>query len=158
MRKILLILLLPTLLSAQTSLPYEPQMDARDAFAQALASAKKSGKHLWIQLGQPDCPVCQRLYWFIAAHPQLSDPLHQHFIPLHIATSRQNIPLLRAWNSPQLEHGVPVILVIDAEGKTLNIAPSKNFTAQVGEFSETQLADYIRCWSPAASTATAPDK
>lgn len=154
MRVLLFSLLLPVLPITAETLPYSPEINARETFPTALAAAKSTGKHLWIQLGQADCPACQRLYWFIEAHPATATPLHQQFIPLHLATSRQNIPLLRAWNSPQLEHGVPVILILDGEGKILTIAPAKTFAAQVGEFSEAKLADFIKQWSPAAPAAT----
>jgi len=156
MRWLLFSLLLPTLLWTQEALTYTPEINARETYAAALETAQSSGKRLWVQIGQADCPACQRLYWFIEAHPETATPLHQHFIPLHIAASRQNIPLLRAWKSPQLEHGVPVILILDAEGNLLTVAPAKSFTAQVGEFSEAKLADFIKQWSPAAEPKPAP--
>jgi hypothetical protein len=156
MRSLLFALLLSPLIRAQDTLPYAPEVNALASYAAALEVAQTSGKHLWVQLGQADCPACQRLYWFIEAHPETATPLQQHFIPLHIATSRQNIPLLRRWNSPQLDHGVPVILILDAAGNLLTIAPAKTFSAQVGEFSEAKLADFLKQWAPSAKPQPPP--
>ncbi len=155
MRQYLAALLLatPSLAPAQDELPYAPEQDAKTAHAAALAKAKVENKHVWIQIGEPDCPACRRLHWFIEAHPETSEPLRRHFISLHVAISRQNIPLFRQWNSPQLEHGVPVILVLDAQGEILAISPAKAFAARVGEFSEEKIAAFIQRWAPGATQA-----
>lgn len=135
---------------AQEPSPYAPEIDAKPAHAQALARAEAEGRHLWVQIGEPSCPVCERLHWFIEAHPETSEALRRDFIPLHPAISRQNIPLFRQWGSPQLEHGVPVILILDAKGEILTLSPVKAFAAEGGEFSEALIAKFMRFWSPEA--------
>ena len=152
MRFLLAILCLPLLAPAQDEIPYHPETNAQASYTAALETAKAQKKHLWIQIGEPGCPACKRLYLFMAAHPGIAEPLDQHFIPLHLALSRENIPLFRAWDSPQLKHGIPVILILDADGKILTASPSSTFTASVGEFSETQITDFLRRWAPQSPT------
>lgn len=141
------------LAGAEEARPYAPEIDAKPAHARALQQAAAAGRHLWVQIGEPACPVCERLYWFIEAHPETSEPLRRNFIPLHPAISRQNIPLFRQWGSPQLEHGVPVILILDAQGQILTVSPVKAFAGEGGEFSEAKIAEFVRFWSPAAVKA-----
>jgi thioredoxin-related protein len=148
MRLILATLFLPLLTLARAEIPYQPETNALAAYAAALETAKAEGKHLWVQIGEPDCPACQRFYWFLEAHPETSGPLHKHFVPLHLALSRENIPLFRQWNSPHIKHGVPVILILDATGQILTLTTTKPFTASVGEFSETQIAAFLLKWAP----------
>ncbi len=134
--------------AAKEAGPYAPEADAKPAHAAALAQAKAEGRHVWVQIGETSCPVCERLHWFIQAHPETSEPLQRDFISLHPAISRQNIPLFRQWGSPQLEHGVPVILILDAEGQMLTLSPVKAFAAETGEFSVEKMAEFMRQWSP----------
>jgi hypothetical protein len=77
----------------------------------------------------------------------------QHFIPLHLAISRQNIPLFRAWDSPQLKHGVPVLLILDSDGNILTTTPANTFTASVGEFSEPKIIEFLGKWAPKPPSA-----
>jgi len=156
MRLLLAILLVPCLVPAQDEIPYTPEADARASYAAALKTAKAENKHLWIQIGEPGCPACKRLYLFMAAHPAISDTQEKNFISLHLAISRQNIPLFRAWDTPQLKHGIPVILILDAEGKILTTTPSGTFTATVGEFSEVKITDFLLKWAPKSAANSAP--
>lgn len=154
MRLFLAILLLSCLASAQDEIPYAPEADAKDNYASALKTAKAENKHLFIQIGEPGCPACQRLYLFMAAHPAVADTLEKHYLTLHLAISRQNIPLFRAWDSPQLKHGVPVLLILNPDGKVLATTPANIFTASVGEFSEPKILEFLEKWLPTpASTA-----
>jgi thioredoxin-related protein len=147
-RILLAVLFLPVLCLSQDEIPYLPDTNARAAYTSALKTAQSENKHLLIQIGEPGCPACKRLYLFMAAHPAISDSLEKNFITLHIAISRENIPLFRAWDSPQLKHGVPVILILDAQGKILATTPSSAFTASIGEFSEPKILGFLRLWSP----------
>ena len=79
MRLLLTITLLPLLALAQDEIPYTPEVDARTNYTAALQTAKTEKKHLYIQIGEPGCPACKRLYFFMAAHPAISDPMAQHF-------------------------------------------------------------------------------
>lgn len=148
MRLLLAILFLPYLVFSQDEIPYAPEADAKASYAAALKTAKAENKRLYIQIGKPGCPACKRLYLFMAAHPTISDALEKHYLPLHLDLSRNNIPLLRAWDAPQLKHGVPVIVILDAEGKILSTAPASTFTAAVGEFSEAKITEFLLKWAP----------
>ena len=94
----------------------------------------------------------------MAAHPAISDSLEKHYLPLHLAISRQNIPLFRAWDSHQLKHGVPVILILDPEGKILTTTPASVFTASAGEFSEPKIIEFLGQWAPKPPSPTPPPK
>ena len=144
--RLLFLVLLPALVWAQEEIPYQPERDAKASLAAALQSAKAGHKRVWVQIGEANCPACKRLYLFLEAHPSLADLLHQHFLPLHVGISRENIPLFREWGTPQLTHGVPVILILDGEGKILATAAAKTFTASVGEFSEATLLEFLHQW------------
>lgn len=148
MRLLLAILFLPYLVFSQDEIPYAPEADAKASYAAALKTAKAENKRLYIQIGKPGCPACKRLYLFMAAHPTISNALEKHYQPLHLDLSRNNIPLLRAWDAPQLKHGVPVIVILDAEGKILTTAPASTFTAAVGEFSEAKITEFLLKWAP----------
>lgn len=130
--------------------PYAPQTDAKTSYAAALNLARGHNKHLWVQISDLSCPLCERLHWFIESHPETSEPLRRDFIMLHPAIGRANIPLFRAWGSPHLQHGVPLILVLDAEGGILALSTVKSLTDASGDFSTKTIADFIKTWSPEA--------
>lgn len=153
MRLLLAITFIPLLALSQDEIPYTPEADAKASYTAALQTAKAENKHLYIQIGEPGCPACKRLYLFMAAHPAISDSLEKHYLPLHLAISRQNIPLFRAWDSPQLKHGVPVILILDPEGKILTTTPANVFTASAGEFSEPKIIEFLGKWAPKPPSA-----
>ena len=153
MRLLPAILFLPYLVFSQDEIPYAPEADAKASYAAALKTAKAENKRLYIQIGEPGCPACKRLYLFMAAHPAISDTLEKHYLPLHLAISRQNIPLFRAWNSPQLKHGVPVLLILDSDGNILTTTPANTFTASVGEFSEPKIIEFLGKWAPKPPSA-----
>lgn len=156
MRLLLAIALLPLFALAQDEIPYTPEADAKASYTLALETAKTENKHLWIQIGEPGCPACKRLYLFMAAHPSISDSLEKGYIPLHLDLSRQNIPLFRTWDSPQLKHGVPVILILDSSGTILATTPASIFTASVGEFSEAKIGEFLTKWAPKAAPQPKP--
>ena len=153
MRLLPAILFLPYLVFSQDEIPYAPEADAKASYAAALKTAKAENKRLYIQIGEPGCPACKRLYLFMAAHPAISDSLEKHYLPLHLDLSRQNIPLFRAWGSPQLKHGVPVLLILDSDGKILTTTPANTFTASVGEFSEPKIIEFLGKWAPKPPSA-----
>jgi hypothetical protein len=137
-----------TMAVAREPAPYEPNPNAAEALADATTSARENNRRVWVQISQAGCPACERLHWFLSAHPSTSELLDRHYEVVQVALSRQNIPLLRAWNSPQLTHGTPVILVIDPAGKlitTLTVAELKNGGT---EFTEEALEAHLKKWAP----------
>ena len=151
MKRLALVLLLGwTSAIAQEARPYEPQEDAQAAHTAALAQAQAEGRHVWVQISDATCPLCERLHWVIEAHPETSETLHRDFVALHPAIGRANIPLFRAWGSPQLELGVPVILVLDAKGAVLAVSPVKAFADEAGELAVGKIAAFLRDWTPEA--------
>lgn len=127
----------------------EPLQNGREAYAEALRKAAVEGKRLWIQLGKESCPVCERLSLFMGAHPSISDVMDESFIVLHLAPSRANIPLTREWGSPHLEHGLPVIVIVDQDGQKCVTAAASDFSSPVGEFSEERIVAFLTQWKAA---------
>lgn len=155
---LLLLGLTPAL--GQEARPYAPLADAQAAHAAALVEARRLDRHLWVQISDASCPLCERLHWVIEAHPETSEPLRRDFLVLHPAVGRANIPLFRAWGSPHLEQGVPLILILDAKGAVLTVNPVKAFADATGELDVEKIAAFMRQWTPAAvrERAAAPEK
>lgn len=124
------------LLPAQGDLPYDGDLDARQAFDEARALARNEKKFLMVTFGANWCPDCRSL------HRQLnSDVVRSYtadrflFVNVNVGKFNQNIELAQELGV-SLRMGVPVAIFFDPAGQVVGttnngeLEPSRHYTSR----------------------------
>ena len=134
---------------------YHPEADATKQIADAIAEAKKSGRHVMVQVGGQWCIWCMRLHKMIAADAQLTQAQNDSYVVVHLNYSpeNQNLKTLAELGYPQ-RFGFPVLVILDGDGKRLHTQDSAFL--EEGDFhSKAKVMKFFGQWSPkAVSPAT----
>ena len=100
---------------------YKPDEKAEAEIANAVVEAKRSGKHVLIQIGGNWCIWCARFHEFVKKDSQLDSLMNANYVVYHLNYSKENYnaKLLKKYNFPQ-RFGFPVFLILDGEGNLLH--------------------------------------
>lgn len=100
---------------------YNPQANAAADIASAVAKAKASKKHVFIQVGGNWCVWCIRFHDLVKATPELSTYLSDNYetVLLNWSPENKNEALMRKYNFPG-RFGFPVFLILDGDGKLIH--------------------------------------
>lgn len=138
-------------LAAQQQKPaiYNPSADAKTEIANAVAQAKASGKHVFIQVGGNWCGWCIRFHNQTTQDAQLDSAFNANFIrvKLNYSEENRNLPLLAEYGFPQ-RFGFPVFLVLNGDGKLIHTQNSAYLEEGKGH-SKAKILEFISHWGPA---------
>ena len=100
---------------------YKPDEKAETEIANAISEAKKTGKHVFIQIGGNWCIWCARFHEFVTKDAQLDSLMNANYVVYHLNYSKENYnaKLLTKYKFPQ-RFGFPVFLILDDDGKLLH--------------------------------------
>src|SRR5258705_4051889 len=100
---------------------YKPDEKAETEIANAVNEAKRSGKHVFIQIGGNWCIWCARFHEFVTKDTQLDSLMNANYVVYHLNYSKENynVKLLNKYKFPQ-RFGFPVFLILDEEGNLLH--------------------------------------
>lgn len=100
---------------------YKPGEKAEMEIANAINDARKSGKHVFIQIGGNWCIWCARFHEYVTKAGQLDSLMNANYVVYHLNYSKENYnaKLLAKYRFPQ-RFGFPVFLVLDADGNLLH--------------------------------------
>ena len=121
----MLVLLLPAFAAEQAAPAYQPvqQYDpnrdaARDIDA-AVAEAKRSGRHVLIEVGGQWCVWCHRLDDYLKRNRKLGTLLERNFVMVKVNYSPENENEEVLSRYPEVA-GYPHFFVLDSDGKLLH--------------------------------------
>ena len=129
---------------------YHPEADATQQIRDAVAEAKKSGRHVLVQIGGQWCIWCIRLHKMIAADPELLKAMNDNYVVVHLNYSQENKneKTLAELGHPE-RFGFPVLVILDADGKRLHTQNSAYL--EEGSFhSKDKVMRFFDHWSPKA--------
>ncbi len=111
----------------------------------ALAKAKAENKRVLVQFGGNWCVFCQALDELIERDPTLK-ALHQQYVAIHVDAANAE-DMNQRYGKP-FDHGFPVLLVFDADGKHLHTQPSTVFQlpTAVGH-DPAGVAAFLKTWA-----------
>jgi thioredoxin-related protein len=100
---------------------YNPEEKAETEIANAISEAKKSGKHVFIQIGGNWCIWCARFHEYVTKDAQLDSLMNANYVVYHLNYSKENnnAKLLTKYKFPQ-RFGFPVFLILDRDGNLLH--------------------------------------
>lgn len=104
---------------------YKPEENAKDKIEESIKEAKKSGKHVLIQIGGNWCIWCARFNDFVTTDKSLDSLVNSNFIVYHLNYSKENknTDLLEKYHFPQ-RFGYPVFLVLNEKGDLIHTQSS----------------------------------
>ncbi|MES2828975.1 MAG: thioredoxin family protein [Bacteroidota bacterium] len=110
---------------------YNPNADAKADINNAIAKAKKAGKHVFIQLGGNWCSWCIAFHHLVDSTATLKKELTDNYevILVNWSPENKNEAVLASLNYPQ-RFGFPVFLILDGNGKLLHTQNSAYLETQ----------------------------
>jgi thiol:disulfide interchange protein len=131
---------------------YDPQADGTTQVAAAVAQAKTSGKHVLVDLGANWCVWCHRLHDTFQQNPEVAAALEKNYVLVMIdvnhrqGKSRNDAVIGRYDNPTKL--GVPVLLVLDADGHLLVTQDSGALEDGKEGHDPAKIVAFLTRWAP----------
>ena len=128
---------------------YKPEEKAEAELAHAIAEAKKTGKHVFVQIGGNWCIWCARFHEYIANDKQLDSLVNANYVVYHLNYSKENynVKLLTKYKFPQ-RFGFPVFLVLDADGNLIHTQNSWYLEDGKTSYDREKVKTFFSEWSP----------
>ncbi|MDB6111026.1 MAG: thiol:disulfide interchange protein precursor [Pedosphaera sp.] len=125
---------------------YDESLDGAKQIDEALAQARKENKRVFIQFGANWCGWCHKLHTLLKTDKPVADKLKSNYVFLLVDVNKDhNRSVIDGYNAAK--HGLPVIVVLDADGKQLT-------TKDTGELEEGDHHDpkkvlaFLEQWAP----------
>lgn len=107
---------------------YDESLDGSKQIDQALAQARKENKRVLIQFGANWCGWCHKLHTLLQTHQAVANKMKSDYVLVLVDVNKEhNKRVIGGYKAAQ--HGLPVIVVLDADGKQLT-------TKDTGELEE----------------------
>ena len=130
---------------------YKPDEKAETEIANAISEAKKTGKHVFIQIGGNWCIWCARFHEFVTKDTQLDSMMKANYVVYHLNYSKENYnaKLLAKYKFPQ-RFGFPVFLILDEEGNLLHTQNSWYLEDGKTSYEREKVKTFFTEWSKKA--------
>lgn len=130
---------------------YDVHADADADIARALAQATAEHKTVLLDFGANWCIWCHRLHTTFETDAGVSKALDQGFVvvPIDVNTrhgEKRNAAVVTRYGNP-VEHGIPVLVVLDADGKQLTTKDSGELEEGDGH-SPAKILAFLALWAP----------
>jgi thiol:disulfide interchange protein len=110
---------------------YDAQADGEQQLAAALAEARRTEKRVLVNFGANWCSDSQKMYRLLQDNTRIAELLRTRYVLVLIDANnrtdtkvRRNHALAERLGNP-FQHGIPVLLVLDADGRPLNSDPDE---------------------------------
>ncbi len=98
---------------------YDESADGSKQIAEALATAAKEHKRVLLMFGANWCGWCHKLHTLFETDQNISDVLKANFVVVMIDVNKGHNSAVDASYGNPTQHGLPVIVILDADGKQL---------------------------------------
>ena len=104
---------------------YKPEENAKEGISSAVKEAKKSGKHVLVEIGGNWCIWCARFNDFVNNDKSLDSLVSSNYVVYHLNYSKENknTDLLTKYEFPQ-RFGFPVFLILNEKGDLIHTQTS----------------------------------
>src|SRR6188768_1321540 len=127
---------------------YKPDEKAEAEIARAVNEAKRSDKHVLIQIGGNWCIWCARFHEFVTKDAELDSLMNANYVAYHLNYSKENYnaKLLMKYNFPQ-RFGFPVFLILDGEGNLQHTQNSWYLEDGKASYEREKVKSFFTEWS-----------
>lgn len=103
---------------------YNTSADGEEQIQAALIQAKVEKKRVLLDLGANWCTDSQAMYRLFLGNNEIRTELEKHYVLVLVdvndhVTPPRNLKVIQRFGNP-LNHGIPVLLVLDSDGTLLN--------------------------------------
>jgi thioredoxin-related protein len=98
---------------------YDPARDAQKDIQDAIVRAKKSNKHILLDIGGEWCIWCHRLDSLFIQNKDLENYLNKHYVLVKINVSKENENKAILSKYPKIA-GYPHIFILDKDGQLIH--------------------------------------
>ena len=131
---------------------YSPTADASADITAALASARATHRHVLLDFGANWCVWCHRLHHTFDTDSQVSAALSRDFVVVMVDVNtrhgvNRNAAVNAHYGNP-IQRGLPVLVVLDANGQQLTTQDSGALEEGAGH-SPTKILAFLARWAPA---------
>jgi thiol:disulfide interchange protein len=126
---------------------YDESADGAQQIADALIIAKKDGKNVLLQFGANWCVWCHRLHTLCATNPDIAKVLRKNFVVVLIDVNQKHNAATDAKYGHPIRFGLPVLVVLDANGQLLTTEDSGKLEEGDHHSPEKVLA-FLKAWTP----------
>ena len=133
--------------SKSAKILYNPDVDAKTDISNAIASAKKENKHVFIQIGGNWCGWCIAFDKKVNESDELKKIFNENYVVYHLNYSQENTnsEVLKELGFPQ-RFGFPVFVILDSDGNRLHTQDSAYLEEGKGH-SVKKVQDFLENWT-----------
>ena len=126
---------------------YDEHADGAQQIADALAVAKKENKRVFLQFGANWCIWCHRLHDLLHSDKELGDELQANYVFVLVDVNDGHNKETDLKYGHPTEHGLPVIVILDADGKQLTTKDSGELE-EGDHHSPQKVMAFLKEWAP----------
>ena len=134
---------------AKTSLPaiYDESVDGSKLIADALTLAARQRKHVLLQFGANWCGSCRLLHKVFQTDKDITAELNADYVTVLIDVNQKHNSDVDARYGHPTRFGLPVIVILDADGKLLTTKDTNGFATGSYYFLDRIMA-FLKDWAP----------
>jgi thiol-disulfide isomerase/thioredoxin len=130
---------------------YDTKADGNEQIAAALKTARTENKHVLLQFGANWCEWCHKLHRCLQEDEEVAASLRENFVLVLIDVDRvddkkHNADVVERYGNPT-QHGLPVLVVLDAEGKLLKTKDTDELEDD-GHHDPKKVVAFLNRWKP----------
>ena len=126
---------------------YDESVDGAKQIADALVTAKNERKHVLLQFGANWCDWCHTLHILFQTDKNVSEKLKSNYVFVLIDVNKENNKETNAKYGRPTQFGIPVLVVLDADGKQLTTQETGSLEEGDHHSPEKVLA-FLEKWAP----------
>jgi thiol:disulfide interchange protein len=132
--------------SAQPSL-YDESANGSNQIAGALVVAKKERRHVLLQFGANWCGWCHKLHKLCESDEGIAEKLKNDFVVVMVDVNKEHNKDVDTKYGHPTRFGLPVIVVLDADGKQLTTQDTGKLE-EGDHHSPEKVMAFLKEWSP----------
>jgi thioredoxin-related protein len=131
---------------------YDDSADGTKQITDALALAGKDGKRVLLQFGANWCPWCHKLHSLFETDKGIAAKLKSDFVVVLIDVNKGRNSTVDAKYGHPTRFGIPVLVILDADGKQLTTKDSSDFEEGGDHHNPEKVLAFLKKWSPSPQT------
>src|SRR5262249_42755379 len=125
---------------------YDPDANASQQIAEALARAGKEHKRVLLQFGVNWCDWCQKLHTMFQSNAAVSEKVKANFVVVNIDVDKNNNAETTKKYGEPTRFGLPAIVVLDADGNQL-VTKDSSELEEGDHHSQEKVLAFLQEWA-----------
>jgi thioredoxin-related protein len=131
---------------------FDPKTPAEKLIADAMTQAKRDSKRVLLLFGANWCPWCRRLHAALSKDPAVQARLHDKFVLVYVDANtrndkQRNAAVMEKYGNPTLQHGLPVFVIVDDEGRQIGTRETASLAADTDAKVAARVLAFLNEWA-----------